>query len=165
MPYSPFFQTLHDETAPVGNLGHGAHYSVLRVPIWFDECLNPLSQGALLDFAVIWDEDHDERIVPAIAALHFATLLGPVRFIGERKGRLTVLIDPNTVEAWSAGEFGDYRTAVSRVGHGLDDPWLTTVDTVLGTVHSIVDARKGDVDEYLKNIERLWQLGRKPYQS
>jgi hypothetical protein len=162
--YSPFFQTLHDETVPVGNLGGGTQYSVLRVPIWFDEYLNPLQEGALLDFAVIWDEDHDERVIPAIAALHFAALLGPVRFIGERKGSLTVLIDPKAVKAWSPDELENYRAAVSKVSQSMDDPWTATVDTVLGTEHMIVHAPRDHVVGYLKNIEVLWRLGRKPYQ-
>lgn len=138
--------------------------AVLRVPIWFDECLNPLPEGSLLDFAVIWDEDNDVRIVPAIAALHFAALLGPVRFIGERQGSLTLLIDPKAVAAWSPGEFESYRTAVRNVSQSLDDPWSATIDTVLGTEHSIAHAPRDLVLAYLKNIELLWQLGRKPYQ-
>src|SRR4051812_6684669 len=88
MSYSPFFQTLHDETRPVGQLGRGTHYSILRVPIWQDEWLNLLAQGLLLDFAVIWDEDHDARVMEAVEALYFSGLLSPVRFIGERKGSL-----------------------------------------------------------------------------
>ncbi|MGF6727496.1 hypothetical protein P3T43_006888 [Paraburkholderia sp. GAS41] len=37
MSYCPFFQTLHDETRPVGNLGRGTHYSVLRATatVWW----------------------------------------------------------------------------------------------------------------------------------
>src|SRR3984893_19514823 len=66
MPYSPFFKTLHDETHPVGHFGRGTHYSVLQVPIWQDQWLNPLPLGSLLDFAVIWDEDHDERVIEVI---------------------------------------------------------------------------------------------------
>jgi hypothetical protein len=58
MSYAPFFQTLHDETQPAGHLGRGTHYSVLQVPIWHDEGLNPLPQAALLDFAII---DHPRR--------------------------------------------------------------------------------------------------------
>jgi hypothetical protein len=45
------------------DLSAGTHYSVLRVPIWQDEWLNPVAQGMLLDFAVIWDEDHDARVM------------------------------------------------------------------------------------------------------
>src|ERR1700692_4902503 len=92
MSYSPFFKTLHDETQPVGHFGRGTHYSVLQVPIWQDQWLNPLPLGSLLDFAVIWDEDHDERVIEVIENIYFSGLLAPVRFIGERKGSLSVLI-------------------------------------------------------------------------
>ncbi len=56
MSYCHFFQTLYDETHPVGNLGRGTHYSVLRAPVWHDELLNRIARCAFLDFAVIWDE-------------------------------------------------------------------------------------------------------------
>ena len=54
--YSPFFSTLHDEDGPVGHLGGGTHYSVLRAVLWEPE-------PAFHDFAVVWDEDHDLRVV------------------------------------------------------------------------------------------------------
>jgi hypothetical protein len=88
----PFFKTLHNETKPVGDFGRGTHYSVMRVPIWRDTLLRPMHQGAMLDFAIIWDEDHDERVLKVIERIYFAGLLAPVRFIGERKGTLSVLI-------------------------------------------------------------------------
>jgi hypothetical protein len=162
MPYSPFFQTLHDETQPVGHLGRGTHYSVLRVPIWQDEWLNPLGQASLLDFAVIWDEDHDERVIEVIEALYFGGLLAPVRFIGERKGNLSVLIDAKTVEAWDRAALKNYRGAVSDVSQRLEDPWPATVDVVAGPKHSIIHAPAENVSLYLRNIELLWQLGRHP---
>ena len=112
MPYSPFFQPLHDETRPVGHFGRGTHYSVLRVPIWHDERLQPLAQGELLDFAIIWDEDHDERVIEPIEEMYFAGLLAPVRFIGERKGTLSVLIDS---AAWDEKTRRNYHAAVSRI--------------------------------------------------
>jgi hypothetical protein len=46
MPYSPFFQALHDEK-PVGHFGRGTNYSVLRMPIWHDERLKPLPQVSM----------------------------------------------------------------------------------------------------------------------
>lgn len=162
MSYSPFFQTLHDEPAPVGNFGRGTHYSVLRVPIWQDEWLKPLAQGALLDFAVIWDEDHDERVIEAIDELYFAGLLAPVRFIGERKGHLSVLVDAKTVEAWDQRSYKNYREAVSDISRRLEDPWPATVDPVLGPNQSIIHAAREDVIAYLQNIRLLWQLGMKP---
>ena len=161
MPYSPFFQTLHDETQPVGHLGRGTHYSVLRVPIWQDQWLNPLPRGALLDFAVIWDEDHDERVIQVIEDLYFCGLLAPVRFVGECKGSLSVLIDEKTVQARDHAVLKNYREAVNDVGQGLEDPWPTTVDAVSGSKHSIIHASKEDVTLYLRNIHMLWFLGAK----
>jgi hypothetical protein len=161
MPYSPFIQTLHDETQPVGHLGRGTHYSVLRVPIWQDQWLNPLPRGALLDFAVIWDEDHDERVIQAIEDLYFCGLLAPVRFVGERKGSLSVLIDEKTVQAWDHAALKSYREAVNEVGQSLEDPWPTTVAAVSSSKHSIIHASNEDVTLYLRNIHMLWFLGAK----
>jgi hypothetical protein len=165
MPYSPFFQTLHDETRPVGHLGRGTHYSVLRVPIWQDEWLNPLAQGLLLDFAVIWDEDHDERVVEVVEALYFGGLLSPVRFIGERKGSLSVLIEDRTVQAWNETALRNYRETVGEIGQTLEDPWPVTVDQIFGHDHSIIHAASADVATYLRNIQLLWQLGPKPHSA
>ena len=92
--YSQFFETLHDETHPVGSLGRGTHYSVFRAVTWHDTFLNPLPKAEFLNFAVIWDEDHDTRVVKVVHTLCFEGLLAPVRLIGERKGRLTVLVAP-----------------------------------------------------------------------
>jgi hypothetical protein len=159
--YSPIFQTLHDETRPVGQLGRGTHYSVLRVPIWQDEWLNPLPQGALLDFAVIWDEDHDERVIEAIEALYFGGLLAPVRIIGERKGSLCVLIEAKTVQAWDKIALRSYREAVNDISQSLQDPWPATVEQIFGPSHSIIHAAPESVDTYLRNIHLLWSLGMK----
>src|SRR5260370_21913517 len=100
MSYSAFFQTLHDEAKPVGKIGRGTHYSILRAQVWQDERLKPLKKGMLADFAVIWDEDHDERVIEVIEWLYFEGLLSPIRFIGERKGSLTVLLDAKTLYNW-----------------------------------------------------------------
>lgn len=162
MIYSPFFHTLHDEAQPVGQFGRGTHYSVLRVPIWQDEWLNPLPQGALLDFAVIWDEDHDERVIDAIEMLYFCGLLAPVRFIGERKGSLSVLVDPKTMDAWDHGAFKGYRQAVGDISQQLEDPWPVTVGPVLGPNQPIIHAAREHVITYLQNIDLLWKLGIKP---
>jgi hypothetical protein len=161
MLYSPFFQPLHDETQAVGDFGRGTHYSVLRVPIWQDEWLKPLRQGELLDFAIVWDEDHDDRVIEPIEEMYFGGLLAPVRFIGERKGSLTVLIDSETA-AWDEKTRRNYHAAVNRISQKLDDPWPVTVDPVFGRESSIVHGAPGDIETYLKNIQLLWKLGRRP---
>lgn len=161
MSYSPFFHTLYDEPPPVGDVAGPANYSVLRAPIWHDDSLNPLPHGDLLDFAVIWDEDHDVRVITALEEMYFGGLLSPVRFIGERGGRLTVLLAARTLETWTGSMLLDYRAAVSRLSHGLAEPWPSTVDEIFGRDHSIMEGTVEEVDTYLDDIVLQWQLGRK----
>ena len=61
--YSEFFQTLHDEVPPYRNFGRGTHYSVLRAVVFGDSEGNLLGNARFQDFAVVWDEDHDERVI------------------------------------------------------------------------------------------------------
>ena len=75
--YSPFFQTLYDEQAPVGHLGRGTHYSVLRAAVFHDELGEILPENRYKgphakfhDFAVIWDEDHDKRVIEVIEQIY-----------------------------------------------------------------------------------------------
>lgn len=161
--YSPFFQTLYDETHPVGRFGRGTHYSVLRAPIWQGALLNPLHEGAFLDFAVIWDEDHDDRVVGVIEDLYFSALLSPVRFIGERKGTLSVLLDEKNV-AWGAENFARYRKRVDDISRHQCDPWPALVEVAYTGAPSfkqpsIIHAQHECVTVYLKNIDMLWELG------
>ena len=160
MVYSPIFETLHDETGPVGRLGRGTHYSVLRAATWHDSHFHPLPKAELLDFAVIWDEDHDARVIKVVETLYFDGLLAPVRFIGERKGGLTVLVAVETAAAWDLPHYSErVEDAVGR--SGLDDWWNVAVDYVGGD-SSIICAEPEKVAVYLQDIENLWSLGTKP---
>ncbi|MFM0529740.1 hypothetical protein PQR11_32710 [Paraburkholderia strydomiana] len=162
MSYCPFFQTLHDETRPVGNFGKGTHYSVLRAPIWHDEFMVRLERCAFLDFAIIRDEDHDDRVVDAIMVLYISGLLAPVRYIGERKGTLSVLLAPDAIRSWPEETLAQYCSEVSDIGQCLEDPWATKVDSVEGIEHSIIHSSAENVATYLRNIDMLWELGVKP---
>jgi hypothetical protein len=155
--YSPFFKTLHDETSPVGSLGRGTHYSIFRAVTWHDTSLNPLPKAAYLDFAVIWDEDHDTRVLDVVHTLYFEGLLAPVTFIGERKGGLTVLVAP---EAAPAGGLARYSKLVEDgVRNTVLNDWWDVVVAEVGMNHSLVSAEDEKVRVYLRNIENLWNLG------
>jgi Bacterial RNA polymerase, alpha chain C terminal domain len=90
--YSDFFKTLHDETSPAGYLGHGTHYSVLRAVVFRDPMGNPLSEGQFADFAVIWDEDHDTRVMEPIGEIYRRGLLSSFLMFGEHKGTFTAIV-------------------------------------------------------------------------
>jgi len=102
-------------------------------------------------------------VIEPIEEMYFAGLLTPVRFIGERKGTLSVLIDSETA-AWYEKTRRNYHAAVNRISQSLDDPWSVIVDPVFGLRResSIVHGAVEDIATYLKNIQLLWKLGRRP---
>jgi hypothetical protein len=149
----------------------------MRAPIWHDKWLNPLRKGAMLDFAIIWDEDHDDRLLPVIEEIYFAGLLAPVRFIGERKGTLSVLIDVETVQTWKPAALRTYREAISGISNGQNDPWVAYVgslnqgsspanrDRLLASRDpSIIHEDSTKVATYLQYIDMLWNIGIKPHE-
>ena len=167
--YSKLFSCLYDQPEPIGNLGRGTHYSIFRSVQWRDLDGDFCDSGRLHDFAVIWDEDHDDRVIDFVEQLHMHGLLWPIVFIGERKGMLTVLlwqdIDPmrerpdwyevvkelakNAVncDAWSV-DFGRFhRDPANRQG--------------LTNVEGLINDGDDRVTSYLQTIDVLWQLGEK----
>ena len=169
--YSKLFTCLYDEEAPVGALGRGTHYSVFRSVEWLDVTRRPLTYPQIHDFAVIWDEDHDERVIEAVEHIYMAGLLSPVQFIGERKGGLTAVVAAKFYFIGSEAETEAYRRAIEAIVQGLDDPWpaqLGSFDRSPGSPHqSFYEALINDSDYrvglYLANIDSLWSLGTKPY--
>lgn len=173
-----FLKCLHDEDGPVGNIGRGAHYSVFRVASWFDVERKRLSKAQTHDFAVIWDEDHDDRVLAVVEKIYVAGLLSPVQFIGERKGRLTVLV---AAKFWgslgSESDFDDYRRAIADLASDVGgDSWSVTLGMFdrartdaraphQTDVAAIIQDDDYNVVTYLRSIDILWKLGTKPYRT
>ncbi|TVP62829.1 MAG: hypothetical protein EA343_09850 [Nodularia sp. (in: Bacteria)] len=160
--YSEFFKTLHDDTAPTGYLGRGTHYSVLRSVVWHNSLQHQLPKAAYLDLAVIWDEDHDTRVIEAIELLYFSGLLTPAIFVGERKGSFTVVVSDKTLEEFDERKLSEYQQAVEEITQSLDDPWAAEVTSI--NSNHIINDRSDKISQYLQTINMLWQLGIKPIQ-
>lgn len=170
--YSTLFSCLHDEPTEYGSLGRGTHYSVLRAVEWLDVCRRPLARPQVHDFAVIWDEDHDTRIIEAIERIYMAGLLSPVQFIGERKGGLTLIVAAKFY--WDADtDIGDYKRQVEAAIQPLDDHWPVEIGMFdrSGARHAswhqtepvgLVSAEPHRINVYMANIDSLWGLGTKP---
>lgn len=164
--YSPLFTTLYDEPEPVGQLGRGAHYSVLKAIQWKDIRREALVLPLMQTFAVLWDEDHDERVISVIESAYLNDLLSPVLFIGERKASLTVVVHDDYAlgaehklskfqEAW--------QVACSST---LLDYWdVEVVRFSVAAKAQIINDRQEKVATYLHNICNLWPLGLKRHKS
>jgi hypothetical protein len=161
--YSPFFQTLYDEQEPVGTLGRGTHYSVLRAIVFHDEKGSPLAgtryknaNAQFHDFAVIWDEDHDIRVIEAIEKIYVAGLLPFFPFIGERKAMLTGLAfsDSEILRSFAATQLQEICNDI------YNDCWVSEVG-VFDQPSGIIASGHENVLLYLSNIKMLWNLGLK----
>lgn len=173
--YSTLFSCLYDEPEPIGRLGRGTHYSVMRAVEWLDVTRKPLIKPELHDFAVIWDEDHDDRVIEVIERIYMAGLLSPVQFIGERKGSLTVIVAARFYYSGTGAELDAYTRAITGISQDSSDPWPTEVgsfDRSPGAVQlgwhqtftqGLISDHDHRVNTYLANIDSLWSLGTKPY--
>lgn len=169
--YSNLFTCLHDEPEPVGALGRGTHYSVFRSVEWLDVTRRPLALPQIHDFAVIWDEDHDTRVIEVIERIYMAGLLSPVQFIGERKGTLTAIVAARFYFSGTKVQTEAYRDAIEEIAQDIDDPWtveLGSFDRSPGSpqqtfFEGIISDTNHRVGLYLANIDSLWGLGTKTY--
>lgn len=172
--YSTLLSCIYDEQQPIGNLGRGTHYSIFRTAEWLDVNRTPINLPQLHDFSVIWDEDHDERIINVIENIYMAGLLSPVQFIGERKGTLTVIV----AAKFYFGGFPDINNYANQLQKICDqstggDYW--PVETGMfdrspsfppdnphqTDVCGLINDSKHRVVTYLRNIDSLWDLGTK----
>lgn len=172
--YSHILHCIYDEQEERGNLGRGTHYSVFRVPEWFDVIGNPVEKAMQHDFAVLWDEDHDERIISVLERLYINGLLFPVQFIGERKGGITAIL---ASKFWYSGTEADlkaYQAKFEALSGEVENDWWNTdfgmfdKSLVHGAPHQtdlmgIVNAQSEKVDTYVRNIDNLWSIGSRPY--
>ncbi len=154
--YSPFFETLHNEKHPVGFLGEGTHYSVFRAIVFHDQSGQNLDKGQYHEFAVIWDDDHDERVIEAIEQIYVLGMLPKFLFFGEKRAHLTALAldtQENTEELEK--KFQDICNDVAG------DRWKFSLGTIAKPAE-IIDDEPEKVETYLRNIFNLWWLGSKP---
>lgn len=145
--YSDLLSTVYDEVGPVGYLGRGTHYSVLRAVVW-----SPAPQ--FHDFAVVWDEDHDTRIIWVAEQLYVKRLLNPVVAVGERKGGITVLTRTQ--------QRPDFATEVEAIAQGVPSDCFTSEVEPFAQATMIINDDEERVRAYLAGIDALWQLGTKP---
>lgn len=169
--YSPHLHCIYDEPAPTGRIGRGTHYSVVQALSWHSDKGELRKQADVQNVAIIWDEDHDERIIPCVEALLKAGLLHAISMIGERKGGVTIVFNTKSSARLSDHQKRAYRQEVTQVindevsseigdfwdinfGEMTDDPSLAKdgfhQHLILDDVHK--------VETYVQNIDNLWNI-------
>ncbi len=156
--YSDFFKTLYDETVPAGYLGRGAHYSILRATVFHDPLGRPLPEGRFTDFAVIWDEDHDVRVIEPIEQIYRAGILSSFIMFGERDRLFTAILSS--------------KVLAHAPGVPFDPAFLNTIDE-LGLSPRSANCLKNDgivyigelIQRYEADLLRAPNFGRRSLQE
>lgn len=172
--YSTLFSCLYDEPEPIGFLGRGTHYSVFRTVEWLDVHRIPTQPCEIHDFSVIWDEDHDTRVINVIENIYASGLLSPIQFVGERKGTLSVIV-ASCFYYSGTPDITTYQQQLQRICNESSDGdyWpveIGTFDRSPTSPHQtytcgIISDTDHRVVTYLRNIDSLWRLGTKPYKA
>ena len=119
-----------------------------------------MPEGQFTDFAVIWDEDHDTRVMEPIEEIYHREMLSSFLIFGERKGIFTAIYN-------GAGLLGPQRRIfllahIDEICQSLNDPWPSDAVTLESPKNPIIDDEDEKVGLYLRNLTMLWQLGTKP---
>lgn len=144
--YSALFTTLYDEQAPLADLGRGTHYSVLRAVTW-------KGTAQFHDFAILWDEDHDTRVIWVAEQIYLKGMLEPVVYIAEAKAHLCVTTRTKQPQRY-AGE-------VEAITSNLPTDYFASEVGVFPNSW-LIQGRSSRGDAYLAGIDALWTLGPKP---
>lgn len=153
---SPCFEMIYDESAPANLIGSDIHYSVVQCLQWFDTNGKQFQDGRakLQDIGILWDGDHDTRVMDVLAAAYLRKLLAPVLFINEHKGHLTILLDSSQ----KIVDEETYRKSWLDCLAYSNDNWTMAID--LMEVPSEISGLRGDaLRTYLQNIGNMWLIG------
>jgi hypothetical protein len=158
---APTLRLVYDQEEPIGRFGRGTHYSVFRGVVWQTPDLRFSDAAKIHDVAVIWDEDHDTRILYFLERAYHAGLLSAILVVGERKGTVSVIISDESAAALGASGVTSLRERLRKLTDVKDDSWSLEL-SVFGESSSIIAASDADIITYVGGVNLLWRLGSKP---
>lgn len=168
--YSSLFACRYDQP----HRGNLQGYSIFRAVDSRNVEQELASQPHVHDFAVLWDDDNDTRIIPVIEEMLMAGLLPGVQFIGEHKGTLTVILAARTYWKIDVEVFAGRLSQLA--GDAAGDFWNVRVGSYDHSNGSLRTGHQCDFQEiighpdefthaYLYAIDTEWRLGTKKWIS
>lgn len=169
--YSSLFQCLYDQQQPI--VPHYYPYSVFRAIDSRDVTQVPTLEPRVHDFAVLWDEDHDTRVISVLEEMLMAGVLPGVQFISEHKGELTIILAAPT---YFAIDLDAFKTKVHALTATTGDWWVLRIGIFDRSPHSLRTRHQCDFEEivglsdeathaYLYSINDMWNLGTKEWRG
>jgi hypothetical protein len=156
--YSPYFETIYDDP----------NHSILRARVTDTKILAAMNTQALYyDFCLIWDDDHDTRVIEVIEKLYDNRMLFSLDFVGEREAFFTGTIRSDMFHQQSIEYWEKFGSRLEAVTQGLElDPWASEIawvedDVIYNMYYGMIDQSKHYYPEArdLKSIREDWRLG------
>lgn len=170
--YSTLFTCLYDQQDPA--VPRWTHHSIFRCVEYRDVTRKLLDKPIIHDFCVIWDSDHDERVIGAIERIYMEGLLSPIQFINEHKGLLTILIAAKAMFEMEE-TMEEYAKRVEEAANiGDVDYWPVALGTFSRHDRDLRTQHQTDLKHitgwdpvrehtFLLHLDGLWELGTKPW--
>jgi hypothetical protein len=170
--YSSAIQCIYDQKEAIGPHCFGLHYSIFRAvthqAMTYDIKLKRLSKTDLKlhDFAVIWDCDHDTRVIDLVEILYLKGLLYPVLFIEEQKAHVTISIDFNFIETVSGWGTDGYKKIVEEIVENLPhgDAWSVSFEIFSVELYRDDSWEHDYRQPFRRVIDKSWHLGLKDFE-
>jgi hypothetical protein len=143
----------------------------LRAIVWHDTTGKPLNTAHYFDFCIIWDEDHDTRVIKIAEKAYINGFLNSMLFLGERKGIFTAVLDHNFVKNAPKKVESIYGEIFEWTRDVDNDTWPVSLVSIRNSdfqIHAgeeqynLISDSLDNVMLYLANINMLFKLGIKP---
>jgi len=118
-----FFKTLHEGVIPAGYLGQSSHYSILRAPAYLDRERNIEDVASFQDFAIVWNKDNYPNVIKVAVNLFEESLLYPVLFIGEQRGKFAIIFDKRFANEYNINLGTNVRPQIKKMIKSIDRSW------------------------------------------
>lgn len=147
-------ESLYEEKDQVG-FTDGVHHSVLQFASWHNDARKVRKTARVQRVAIVWDPDHDERVLDVADAMYVRGLLAPVLLLSEMKGMLYVALRPNASRLL---DLEDYRSEVSAAATPDGDSWMVEVIPYESRSEALrlMSGERGQC--YIDGIDAVWQL-------
>ena len=141
-----------DKSVISARVEHGGRrnqdFTVYRVPVWNDQRCERSDHGMSHDFAIVWDEDRDQRVFQVVDKLYWKGLLSGVYALGESEGVLSLVTEPG-------------KPTPDRIQRQLGDTVELVGDVWSVQVGPMDDPATEAPIDYISAIHQLFQLGPK----
>lgn len=167
------FSQIYSEPYPIGKF-YETGYSVLRSMDWLDYTFKPYKQAYIHDFALIWHQYADQKLIEIAENIYVNGLFTPLQFLAIRGSSITILVSGNFKKICGNSIFKNYALKLDTLCRSIIseeiDIHIATFDRTPKRgkqpfdLSDIIPANSELVRTYLKNIDNLFQLGLKPFE-